>query len=269
MHGTLIGAVLAAALLPLLPPPSPPPHGPPPASGPPAREPVLGWPLSPRPAVERFWDPPVRPWDPGHRGADLRAPGPGALVRAAADGRVAFAGPVAGRGVLVISLPGTGLRLTHEPVRAAVAVGEAVTRGQPVGTLEQGPYHCARPCLHWGLLRGEDYLDPLARISPGPPRLLPLPRRVSAPARRRRDREGPPGRGRGTPLRVLRHRARAAPREPRSGAVPAGRRTPDAATRGLARAGPIDRRCRAPRGVPAPRCGGPPARGRRCRGSRA
>ena len=31
------------------------------------------WPLSPRPAVLRAFDPPARPWLSGHRGVDLRA----------------------------------------------------------------------------------------------------------------------------------------------------------------------------------------------------
>ncbi|MFC6515912.1 hypothetical protein ACFQFR_25935 [Streptomyces goshikiensis] len=50
-------------------------------------------------AVVRWWDPPPGPYAAGHRGVDLAAP-VGAEVRAAGPGRVHFAGPVAGRGVL-------------------------------------------------------------------------------------------------------------------------------------------------------------------------
>ncbi|WP_432066784.1 peptidoglycan DD-metalloendopeptidase family protein [Streptomyces sp. C10-9-1] len=141
-----------------------------------------GWPVGrPRPVVLRGWDPPPTPYGPGHRGVDLAAPA-GSPVRAAAAGRVSFAGRVAGRGVLSIEVTGTGeppLRLTHEPVRALVASGDEVAAGQTVGVLEEGRGHCSRNCLHWGLLRGEEYLDPLSLLPPGllrrgPSRLLPV-----------------------------------------------------------------------------------------------
>ncbi|MEU3055468.1 murein hydrolase activator EnvC family protein [Streptomyces griseus] len=139
------------------------------------------WPLAGRPAVLRGWEPPAGPYGPGHRGVDLGA-GPGARVLAAAGGRVSFAGRVAGRGVLAIEVAGTGsppLRTTYEPVRALVEEGARVRAGQPVGVLENGPFHCAEGCLHWGLRRGDAYLDPLSLLPPallrtGPSRLLPV-----------------------------------------------------------------------------------------------
>lgn len=108
---------------------------------------------------------------------DLRA-GPGAPVRAAAPGKVSYAGQVAGRGVVAIEVDG-GLRITYQPVRASVAVGDEVGAGQVVGALDEGPWHCPRGCLHWGLLRGDVYLDPLsllphAMLRGGPSRLLPV-----------------------------------------------------------------------------------------------
>lgn len=140
-----------------------------------------GWPLAGRPAVLRGWEPPAGPYGPGHRGVDLAAR-PGTEVLAAATGRVSFAGRVAGRGVLVIELAGSGappLRTTYEPVRALVAKGDDVVAGRPVGVLEAGPFHCAAGCLHWGLRRGDAYLDPLSLLPPallrrGPSRLLPV-----------------------------------------------------------------------------------------------
>ncbi|WP_326703253.1 M23 family metallopeptidase [Streptomyces cyaneofuscatus] len=139
------------------------------------------WPLAGRPAVLRGWEPPATPYGPGHRGVDLAAR-PGDTVVAAATGRVSFAGRVAGRGVLVIELAGSGvppLRTTYEPVRALVDKGAEVVAGQPVGVLETGPFHCAGGCLHWGLRRGDAYLDPLTLLPPallrrGPSRLLPV-----------------------------------------------------------------------------------------------
>lgn len=139
------------------------------------------WPLTGRPSVLRGWEPPTGPYGPGHRGVDLTA-GPGARVLAATDGRVSFAGRVAGRGVVAIEVADSGsppLRTTYEPVRALVEEGASTRAGQPVGVLEEGPFHCAEGCLHWGLRRGDAYLDPLSLLPPsllrkGPSRLLPV-----------------------------------------------------------------------------------------------
>ncbi|MBT2406051.1 MULTISPECIES: M23 family metallopeptidase [unclassified Streptomyces] len=122
-------------------------------------------------SVVRWWDPPPTPYAAGHRGVDLAAP-VGAELRAVGAGRVHFAGQVAGRGVLSLTLPG-GLRTTYEPVRPLVAEGETVTAGQPVAVLTEGS-HCPAPCLHWGLLAGDTYLNPLTLAPPPTPRLLPL-----------------------------------------------------------------------------------------------
>ncbi len=52
--------------------------------------------------------------------------------------------------------------------------------------------HCfPRACLHWGLRRGDTYLDPLTLVGAGPIRLLPLA--VRPGARRRRSRSGAAG----------------------------------------------------------------------------
>jgi murein DD-endopeptidase MepM/ murein hydrolase activator NlpD len=131
------------------------------------------WPLDGVPAVVRRFDPPPRPWLPGHRGVDLAAP-PGATVRAAGPGTVAFAGTVAGRGVVSVQHPG-GLRTTYEPVQPSVVAGTAVAAGTPIGVLTTGHARCLAPaCLHWGLRRGEVYLDPLMLLGFGRVRLLPL-----------------------------------------------------------------------------------------------
>lgn len=155
--------------------------------GPPAPEapvPALGriWPIGLRPLVIHAWDPPSTPYARGHRGVDLSAP-PGSPVRAVAAGRVSFAGRVAGRGVVSIELTDTGdppLRTTYEPVQASVRKGDEVTAGTLLGTLEPSPSHCRTACLHWGLRRGDTYLNPLSLLPPwllsrGPSRLLPVP----------------------------------------------------------------------------------------------
>ncbi len=152
-----------------------------PAPGP--AVPTIGrtWPVASRPSILRGWEPPASPYARGHRGVDLAAPA-AAPVRAVAAGRVSFAGRVAGKGVVSVELTGTGdppLRTTYEPVRATVTQGDDVEAGEVVGTVEATGSHCAGTCVHWGLRRGETYLDPLALLPPwllhrGPSRLLPV-----------------------------------------------------------------------------------------------
>ena len=78
---------------------------------------------------------------------------------AAGAGRVGFAGTVGG--VPVVTVVHGTLRTTYLPVAPLVRKGEEVHAGQPIGHLAEHPRHCApRPCLHWGLLLGRDYMDP-------------------------------------------------------------------------------------------------------------
>ncbi|WP_395574972.1 M23 family metallopeptidase [Streptomyces sp. BK79] len=138
------------------------------------------WPVGDRPAVSRGWEPPATAYGRGHRGVDLTAAA-GTPVRAVAAGKVTFAGRVAGRGVVSVELTGTGdppLRTTYEPVAASVRKGDAVTAGEVVGAVEPTGSHCVG-CLHWGVLRGDVYVDPLTLLPPwllssGPSRLLPV-----------------------------------------------------------------------------------------------
>lgn len=130
------------------------------------------WPLAPRPIVLSGFDPPDQPWLPGHRGVDL-AGTPSQRVRSAGAGEVSYAGDLAGIGVVVVSHG--DLRTTYQPVRATVEVGTSVSAGEQIGRLKATGSHCApEACLHWGLLRGQAYLDPLSLVGAGPVRLLPL-----------------------------------------------------------------------------------------------
>ncbi|MFZ3473240.1 M23 family metallopeptidase [Streptomyces sp. 2.9] len=189
MTALLITLLLALSLT-----TAPAPPGPADAPRPPGARPLPA-PLT----VLRWWDPPPTPYAAGHRGVDLAAP-VGAELRAVGPGRVHFAGPVAGRGVLSLTLP-NGLRTTYEPVRPLVVEGAEVETGQVVALLADGS-HCPGPCLHWGLLRAGTYLNPLALLPRPTPRLLPgttglrdnggdggtdlSPRRPAAPWRRPR-----------------------------------------------------------------------------------
>lgn len=130
--------------------------------------------MLPRPPLLRPFQPPPAPWLPGHRGVDLGG-APASAVRAAGAGVVAFAGSVAGVPVVSVDHPG-GLRTTYQPVVAEVRRGSAVRLGDVLGRLAAAPSHCAPlACLHWGLRRGDDYLDPLALVGVDlRVRLLPL-----------------------------------------------------------------------------------------------
>jgi len=131
------------------------------------------WPLDPRLELERRFDPPDQRWLPGHRGVDLRA-GVGQAVRSPAAGTVTFSGALAGRGVVVVS-HADGLRSTFEPVAKGPGVGARVGQAQSIGVVTAEDGHCApRTCLHWGVLRGRTYLDPLSFLGRPPIILLPL-----------------------------------------------------------------------------------------------
>jgi murein DD-endopeptidase MepM/ murein hydrolase activator NlpD len=130
------------------------------------------WPLRPQPEVIERFDPPDSPYGAGHRGVDLLGL-PGQSVQAALAGTVTFAGTLAGRGVVVVDHGAT--RTTYEPVDPTVAVGTGLAAGDVIGILQTGLSHCfPRTCLHWGLVRGEEYLDPLSLLGFAPVRLLPL-----------------------------------------------------------------------------------------------
>lgn len=135
--------------------------------------PVLQAPLDPPVIVARPFDAPAEPWAPGHRGVDL-ATGPARPVRAPGAGLVTFSGTVVDRGVVTIT-HGDGLRSSLEPVVPAVRAGQRVLPGQVVGAVASTPGHCApSTCLHWGLRRGETYLDPMRWVlDRGPVVLLP------------------------------------------------------------------------------------------------
>lgn len=120
--------------------------------------------------VVRGFDPPDQPWLSGHRGVDLLG-AVGTEVVAAMAGRIVFAGTVAGRGVVVVSHG--ALRTTYLPVRPLGSVGTAVQAGEVIGRLVAGHSCAGGSCLHWGLKRGAEYLDPLSLLDDPEVRLLP------------------------------------------------------------------------------------------------
>ena len=141
------------------------------------------WPIKPAQLSSGF-DRPPQNWLPGHRGVDLVGRS-GDQVLAAGNGVVTFAGLVAGKGVIAIRHG--SIRTTYEPVAASVIVGSKVRVGEVIGTLSPGESHCSTQtsvsCLHWGLIRGEQYLNPLLLVQK---RVRLLPTLVDGPAQRLR-----------------------------------------------------------------------------------
>lgn len=123
--------------------------------------------------VARGFDPPASPYGPGHLGVDLAVP-PHTPIRSAGPGLVTFAGPVAGRGVVVVSHP-DGVRTEYEPVRPLVHRGDEVQAGTVIAVLAGRHPGCpVAACLHWGARRDAGYIDPLSLLTQlGPVRLLP------------------------------------------------------------------------------------------------
>jgi murein DD-endopeptidase MepM/ murein hydrolase activator NlpD len=109
--------------------------------------------------IVRHFEPPPTPYSAGHRGIDLAAPASTTVV-AAAGGTVSFAGSVAGDLFVSIDHP-NGLRTTYSFLSLVeVKKGQVVTQGQEVA--RSGGCHTgsAEGCLHFGLKRGDTYLDP-------------------------------------------------------------------------------------------------------------
>ena len=101
---------------------------------------------------------PAHRYGPGHRGIDLSAP-QGSVVRAPADGVVAFVGMVAGRPIVTIE-HGGGLVSTLEPVTSDATPGDAVRTGDAVGTVAVGG-HVVEGSVHFGVRRDGAYLNPM------------------------------------------------------------------------------------------------------------
>jgi murein DD-endopeptidase MepM/ murein hydrolase activator NlpD len=162
--GRVLLSLLLVALMAVSPAEAVRPPSPAPAAG-------FSWPLAPPHPVLREFSPPTIPWGPGHRGVDIGGVA-GDPVFAVADGVVVFAGHLVDRSLVSIDHAG-GLRSTYEPVSPAVARGAAVRRGQVIGSLVAGHPGCVT-CLHWGIRRGSEYLNPLVLVTRWRIRLLPV-----------------------------------------------------------------------------------------------
>lgn len=128
------------------------------------------WPLSPT-RVVRDWAAPPEPWSAGHRGIDL-AVEPDDVLRAPADGVVAFSGTVVDRVVVTID-HGGGWVSTLEPVREPPAIGTIVRAGDAIAFVGTGG-HTTPDAVHFGVRLDGEYINPLLLLDVVPrARLLP------------------------------------------------------------------------------------------------
>jgi hypothetical protein len=116
------------------------------------------------PVVAPFREP-TSTYGAGHRGVDLAA-APGTPVRAANDGTVTFAGDVGGTEHVVVAHSGN-LRTSYSFL-ASVAVheGQAVGRGDVIGTTGGAGEGHDGTVLHFGLRDGDTYVDPMLLFRP-------------------------------------------------------------------------------------------------------
>lgn len=132
------------------------------------------WPVKPKPAVTRTFQPPAQKWLSGHRGVDLSA-APGTEVRSPAAGTVTFTGVVVDRPVITVD-HGDGLKSSFEPIDATVKRGQTVARGQVIGTIASAGHCPPANCVHWGVRRDGEYVNPLQFVQDMRPSvLLPVP----------------------------------------------------------------------------------------------
>lgn len=114
---------------------------------------------------------PAHAYGPGHRGIDLEPLGSEVLVAPQA-GVVAYAGAIAGRGIITID-HGDGWVTTLEPIESDAVAGLAVARGDAVGTLALGG-HSSPGTIHFGVRLHGEYVNPLVLLG-GVPRAVLVP----------------------------------------------------------------------------------------------
>ncbi|WP_314423806.1 M23 family metallopeptidase [uncultured Microbacterium sp.] len=130
--------------------------------------PVWDWPVEGPREILNPYRAPAHDFAAGHRGVDIGQGG--GIVRAPDDGVVAFRGTVVDRPLLTVEHPG-GYVSTFEPVVSELSPGEAVTRGDPLGTVGRGG-HSATGTLHVGVRLDGVYLNPLLLFGPVPRAVL-------------------------------------------------------------------------------------------------
>ncbi|GGD76987.1 peptidase [Microbacterium murale] len=136
---------------------------------PPTPDPPWTWPVDGARTVTTPFRAPAHDYGPGHRGIDMSAP-VGTVVRAPADGVVAFRGVVVDRPLLTID-HGDGLVTTFEPLESTLSPGAVVAAGQEIGTVALGG-HTPAAELHLGVRYDDVYINPMLMFGEVPRAIL-------------------------------------------------------------------------------------------------
>ncbi|MDN3444500.1 M23 family metallopeptidase [Microbacterium sp. APC 3901] len=139
----------------------------PPSAG--GASPLWRWPIDAPRAVASPYRAPAHAFGAGHRGIDL-ASAHGVIVRAPADGVIAFRGVVVDRPLITIAHPG-GYVSTFEPASSALAPGDTVSAGDEIGTVAAGG-HASLGALHLGVRLDGAYINPMLLFGPVPRAVL-------------------------------------------------------------------------------------------------
>ncbi|MFT8703972.1 M23 family metallopeptidase [Bifidobacterium aquikefiricola] len=119
------------------------------------------WPVE-NPTITQKFIAPAHQWSSGHRGVDIQTT-PGQTLFSPVSGIISFQGKVAQKSV--VSIQHGALTFTFEPATTSFATGEHLMQGQPFATVAGVSDHCEDSCIHWGIKRGDDYLDPASRVA--------------------------------------------------------------------------------------------------------
>ena len=129
------------------------------------------WPTEGARVVSSPFRAPAHEYGEGHRGIDLGTE-LGAVVRAPADGVVAFRGAVVDRPLLTID-HGAGIVSTFEPLESSLAPGTVIRTGDEIRTVAVGG-HAAPGTLHVGVRANSGYINPMPLFG-AVPRAVLLP----------------------------------------------------------------------------------------------
>ncbi|GAA1745924.1 M23 family metallopeptidase [Rothia terrae] len=123
-------------------------------------------------SVERHFKKPPKKWNAGHRGVDFSATASTKVVAPEA-GTISFSGKVVDRTVITITHP-DGKKSSFEPVTNPLPIGTKVTKGQPIAAIDASQHHCPSLtlCVHWGVRKGDEYINPWLLIETQAPSIL-------------------------------------------------------------------------------------------------